>query len=152
MGGWELRVALPDDELLIENLYSATVANLPGGGDPTRSLLKRGAEYRAQGGELWSVIGNGAVCGCMGVLPDGQGGAELSPILLSPGWQGLGLGGWLVRSAAEFAKERGFSPLWVQVPPLFAAVQPKLLACGFTPAEVPSLLSLPDDHIYLQLG
>lgn len=152
MKGISLRPTIAEDEALLLNLIEAAATNLPGGGAPFQFAPISASEVRDAGGEIWTFVGNEAVCGCVGLLPDQRGGAEVTPIILSPGWQGIGLGRWLIDEAKRFAAKAGFSPLWVRVPSIFAKSVVRLEACGFRQSEVPSWLPMPADDTYLQFG
>jgi GNAT superfamily N-acetyltransferase len=86
------------------------------------------------GHELWSCTADGATAGYFELDPDGSGSVELAYFGLLPGFEGRGIGGWLLTRALERAWTlRGATRVYLHTCTLDgAAALPNYLARGLT--------------------
>ncbi|MBN2561945.1 MAG: GNAT family N-acetyltransferase [Phycisphaerae bacterium] len=71
-----------------------------------RDLYDIGAFYTQQGGMFWSLLAEGRVIGCAGVLVHGRE-CELHRMYLLPAYRGRGLGRLLLETSMDFGRRQG---------------------------------------------
>lgn len=151
--GYDIRPATADDAWLLCNIVGAVHATLGLAFDEAgedADLVRIDEAYRAPGGEFWVLECNGAVSGCVGIRPDGRGGAELRRLYLAPAWRGLGLGRSLCETALAFAGEHNLSPVWAVAPGPCVENAALFAALGLRQTEPPEGVTLPESGMYLQ--
>jgi GNAT superfamily N-acetyltransferase len=151
--GFRLRPATEEHGWLLCNLAAAVASELAIPFEPTREgldLRQPRQAYRDRGGELWTLEVNDAVAGCLALLPDGRGGAELRRWLVVRAHRRLGLGRLMVKTALEWAAERDLAPVWTTVPEAAGRAVTILSRLGFVEAPPADGVRLAAEESYLE--
>lgn len=114
-----LRTALqPGDLGAIIRLHGIVYAEEYGWDHTFEAMVAQGMAAfatRAEDGDtrLWIAARGGAVAGCIAIVGQGDGTAQLRWFLLDPESRGLGIGRRLLDAALAFCRERGFRSVFL---------------------------------------
>lgn len=115
----QLRTALrPGDLGALIRLHGVVYAREYGWDHTFEAMVAQGlAGYALSGddgrGRLWIADREGAVAGCIAIVGQGDGGAQLRWFVVEPESRGAGIGRRLLGEALAFCRERGFRSVFL---------------------------------------
>jgi N-acetylglutamate synthase-like GNAT family acetyltransferase len=88
-----------------------------------------------EGQRLWIVEENGEIVGCIGIVRKSRGNAQLRWLLLHPRVRGRGLAKQLIQEALDYAKEEGYSSIFLLTESILADAARLYVKFGFRITE-----------------
>lgn len=105
--------------------------------DFERELAELPGFYAPPAGRLWLARVNGAVVGCVGLRPYGEGKCEMKRLYLRPQARGLGLGRRLAELTVTAAEEIGYPVMRLDTVPKLATAIALYRDMGFVEVSEP---------------